>query len=147
MTRRSWVRELVADFSIEVTPATAGKHATLADLLPAQTRVYIAFVPGEDHQRGGGGARPRRGPRPGAAFPARSILDRAQLDDYLRRVAGEAGVDEVLLIGGGIDLPRGPFPGTAALLETGVFEARGIRTIGLAGHLKASVRWLRLQPR
>jgi methylenetetrahydrofolate reductase (NADH) len=67
-------------------------------------------------------------------FPARSIADRAQLADYLRRVTDEAGVDEVLVIGGGIDLPRGAFPGTAALLETGLFEAHGIRTIGFAGH-------------
>jgi methylenetetrahydrofolate reductase (NADPH) len=126
----------VADFSIEVTPATAGKHATLADLLPAGTRVYVAFVPGEDHRAVAAvAARVRaEGLVPVPHFPARSILDHAQLDDYLRRVAGEAGVDEVLLIGGGIDLPRGAFPGTAALLETGLFEARGIGTIGFAGH-------------
>ena len=67
-------------------------------------------------------------------FPARSIVDRAQLEDYLRRVTAEAGVDEVLVIGGGIDLPRGAFSGTRSLLETGLFEARGIRMIGLAGH-------------
>jgi methylenetetrahydrofolate reductase (NADPH) len=67
-------------------------------------------------------------------FPARSIRDRAQLDDYLRRVTAEAGVDEVLVIGGGIDLPRGAFAGTRSLLETGLFEAHGIRVIGLAGH-------------
>ena len=40
-------------------------------------------------------------------FPARSIVDRAQLDDYLRRATVEAAVDEVFQIGGGTDLPRG----------------------------------------
>jgi methylenetetrahydrofolate reductase (NADPH) len=130
------LRELVADFSIEITPATAAKHVALADLLPAATRVYVAFVPGEDHRSVAATAARVRGEGlvPVPHFPARSIVDRAQLDDYLRRVTGDAGVDEVLVIGGGVDLPRGAFSGTRALLETGLFEAYGIRTIGFAGH-------------
>ena len=120
------ISDLVADFSIEVTPATAARHAALADLLPAGTRVYVAFVPGADHRSvAATAARLRReGLVPVPHFPARSIVDRAQLEDYLRRVTAEAGVDEVLVIGGG----------TRALLETGLFEAHGIRAIGLAGH-------------
>jgi methylenetetrahydrofolate reductase (NADPH) len=130
------IRDLVADFSIEITPATAARHAALADLLPAGTRVYIAFVPGADHRSvAATAARVRReGLVPVPHFPARSIVDRAQLEDYLRRVTAEAGVDEVLVIGGGIDLPRGAFAGTRSMLETGRFEAHGIRVIGLAGH-------------
>jgi hypothetical protein len=34
MSAKLGIRELAANFSIEVTPATAGKHAALADLLP-----------------------------------------------------------------------------------------------------------------
>ena len=130
------ISDLVADFSIEITPATAARHAALGDLLPAGTRVYVAFVPGADHRSvAATAARVRReGLVPVPHFPARSIVDRAQLEDYLRRVTAEAGVDEVLVIGGGIDLPRGAFAGTRSLLETGLFEAHGIRVIGLAGH-------------
>ena len=130
------IRDLVADFSIEITPASARRHAALADLLPAHSRVYVAFVPGEDHRSvAATAARVRReGLVPVPHFPARSLLDRAQLDDYLQRVTGEAGVDEVLVIGGGIDLPRGAFAGTSSLLGTGLFEAYGIRVVGLAGH-------------
>ncbi|HLT02983.1 MAG TPA: hypothetical protein VK001_12430 [Geminicoccaceae bacterium] len=135
-TAKRRIRELVSGFSIEVTPATAARHGALADLLPPGTRVYVAFVPGEDYRNvAATAARVRReGLVPVPHFPARSIVDRAQLDDYLRRVTGEATVDEVLVIGGGIDLPRGAFSGTLALLETGLFEAHGIRAIGLAGH-------------
>jgi methylenetetrahydrofolate reductase (NADPH) len=130
------IQDLVADFSIEITPATATRHVALTDLLPAGTRVYVAFVPGADHRSvAATAARVRKaGLVPVPHFPARSIVDRVQLDDYLRRVTAEAGVDEVLVIGGGIDLPRGAFAGTRSLLETGLFEAYGIRVIGLAGH-------------
>jgi methylenetetrahydrofolate reductase (NADPH) len=142
------IRELAADCSIEVTPATAGKHAGLADLLPPGTRFYVAFVPGEDHRAVVAvAARVRaEGLVPVPHFPARSIVHRAELDDYLRRVTGKAGVDEVLVIGGGIDLPRGAFSGTLVLLETGLFEAHGTRTIG-PGTPRASASCLRPQPR
>jgi methylenetetrahydrofolate reductase (NADPH) len=130
------IQRLMADFSIEITPATATRHGALADLLPAGTRMYVAFVPGEDHRSiAATAARVRKaGLVPVPHFPARSIIDRAQLEDYLRRVTTEAGVDEVLVIGGGIDLPRGAFAGTWSLLQTGLFESHGVRTIGLAGH-------------
>ena len=133
---RQRIRDLLAAYSVEVTPAVAAKHARLADLLPPDTRVYVAYVPGEDHRDVVRTAARIRGEGlvPVPHFPARSIVDRGQLDEYLRRVTAEAGVDEVLVIGGGIDLPRGAFSGTWALLATGLFEAHGIRTIGLAGH-------------
>ncbi|MGH6901828.1 MAG: hypothetical protein ACREIR_03725, partial [Geminicoccaceae bacterium] len=44
------IRDLLAAYSIEVIPATVTKHACLADLLPADTRVYVAYVPGADHR-------------------------------------------------------------------------------------------------
>lgn len=130
------IRDLLAGFSVEVTPAAAAKHASLAGLLPAGTRVYVAFVPGEDPRNVARTAARLRGEGlvPVPHLPARSIAGRDELDGFLRQVTAEAAVDEVLVIGGGIDLPRGAFSGTRALLETGLLERHGIRTIGLAGH-------------
>jgi methylenetetrahydrofolate reductase (NADPH) len=130
------VRDLVAGYSIEVTPAVAAKHAALGALLPAGTRVYIAFVPGEDYRDVAATAARLRaeGLVPVPHFPARSLGDHAEVEDYLRRVTGDAGVEEALVIGGGIDVPRGAFSGTLALLETGLLERHGIKTIALAGH-------------
>jgi methylenetetrahydrofolate reductase (NADPH) len=133
---RRQIRDLLNGYSIELTPAIAARHTSIADLLPAGTRVYVAFVPGEDHRSVAQAAARIRaeGLVPVPHFPARSIRDLAELEAYLERVTGEAGVEEVLVIGGGIDVPRGGFPGTGALLDTGLFERYGIRTIGLAGH-------------
>ena len=81
------LRELVADFSIEVTPPIAAKHTALADLLPAGTRVYVAFVPGEDHRGvAATAARVRvEGLVPVPHFPARSIVARSRKDDEVPR--------------------------------------------------------------
>jgi methylenetetrahydrofolate reductase (NADPH) len=135
-TTKAAIIDLLTDFSLEVTPATAAKHASIGALLPTGTRVYVAYVPGEDHGRVVETAIRLRaeGLVPVPHFPARSLTSQAQLEDYLGRVTGEAGVDEVLVIGGGIDRPVGPYAGTAQLLETGLFERHGIRVIGLAGH-------------
>lgn len=128
--------DALADFSIEVTPAGAAKQPTLGALLPRGTRVYVAFVPGEDHRSVVATARQIRaeGLTPVPHVPARSIPDRATLEVYLRQLTDEAGVEEVLVIGGGLDQPVGAFSGSLALLETGLLEAYGIRAIGLAGH-------------
>ena len=130
------IRDLLAGCSIEVTPPVAAKHPSLGSMLPAGTRGYVAFVPGEDYRDVvRTAARVRAdGLVPVPHFPARLITSHAELESYLERVTGEAGIDEVLVIGGGIDLPRGAFSGTLALLETGLFECYGIRTIAFAGH-------------
>jgi methylenetetrahydrofolate reductase (NADPH) len=65
---------------------------------------------------------------------ARNIVDRASLDDYMRRAAGEAGVTQVLAIAGAMEKSCGEFADSMQLLNTGLFEKHGIRTIGVAGH-------------
>jgi methylenetetrahydrofolate reductase (NADPH) len=132
---RRQIVDLLADYSIETTPAAVARHGGLA-LLPAATRVYIAFVPGEDWREVVAAACEIRAANliPVPHLPARSLTSEAELDDFLRQLADRAGVDQVLAIGGGLDQPQGPFPSSLALLETGLLERHGIGTIGLAGH-------------
>lgn len=132
---RQQIIDLLADFSIETTPAAVARHGGLA-LLPAATRVYIAFVPGEDWRNVVEAACQVRaaGLIPVPHVPARSITSEGELEAFLRELTDRAGVDQVLAIGGGLDRPQGPYPSSLALLETGLLERHGIRTIGLAGH-------------
>jgi methylenetetrahydrofolate reductase (NADPH) len=132
---RQQIVDLLADFSIETTPAAVALHGGLG-LLPAATRVYIAFVPGEDWRDVVAAARQVRAANlvPVPHLPARSIISKGELDVFLRQLTDQAGVDQVLAIGGGLDQPQGPFASSLALLETGLLERHGIGTIGLAGH-------------
>jgi methylenetetrahydrofolate reductase (NADH) len=132
---RQQIIDLLADFSIETTPAAVARHGGLG-LLPARTRVYIAFVPGDDWRNVAAAARQIRAAdqTPVPHFPARSITSEGMLDAFLRQLADEAGVEQVLVIGGGLDQPQGPFASSQALLETGLLERYGVRTIGIAGH-------------
>ncbi len=132
--------DFVRGFTTETTPGSAAKVANFGDHLFAGTVVYITFLPGSDYlDTVALAVRLRReGMVPVPHFAARSMTDKAMLEDYLARVTGEAGVDRVLCIAGAVDKPVGIFADSMQMLETGLFDKHGIRTIGVAGHPEGS---------
>lgn len=134
------IKDLCARFSIETTPATAAKVNSFRDLLRGETKVYVAFLPGSEiADTVATTIRLRReGFHPVPHIAARSLRDRKQLDETLRQASGEAGVDEVLCIAGGVSKPVGEFSDSMQMLETGLFDKYGIRRIGVAGHPEGS---------
>ena len=113
------------NFSLEIGPHTD------IDTLPAVKDVYITLLPGgnyvETAQKAGDLA--KKGFNPVPHFPARSILDEAQLNDYITRCKN-FGVKQALVIGGS-NAQVGVFDSSIQILETGYFE--GLK-IGIAGH-------------
>lgn len=134
------VMALMSGFSVETTPASAAKVASFADHLTPGTTVNVTFLPGSDiDDTIAVAVRLRReGVEPVPHVAARSIADAAMLDRYLGRLADEAGVTQALAIAGGVDRPLGPYASSMEMLATGLFEARGIRRIGVAGHPEGS---------
>jgi len=117
------------NFSIEIGP-----HTDLATLPPIKD-VYITMLPGGDYTETAqkAGELVKKGFNPVPHFPARSIMDEAQLNDYVSRCK-ELGVKQVLVIGGSRET-LGIFDSSIQLLETGYFE--GLK-IGIAGHPEGS---------
>ena len=133
------------DFSIEVTPPSfaklLAKHPSgLGDLLPAGTAVNVTYLPGSDCEETIAVCEriAADGMRPVAHVAARSIESEAHLEGYLSGLNERAGVDEVLVVGGGVDTPKGPFHESMQILESGLLQRHGIRTIGLACHPEGS---------
>ena len=129
------VAALLAGWSLEVMPRTAAKIDDFRALLPAGTRVYIAHIDGTPIADMVATAARLRGE--GFAvmphFPARIIPDRATLADWIARYA-DVGVDQALVLAGGVTEPRGDFQSSMQLLETGLFDAHGFRRLHVAGH-------------
>ncbi len=123
-------------FSIEVMPRTAEKIDDFRELLPQGTRVYIAHIEGTPITDMVATAKRIAGE--GFAvmphFPARIIADKATLADWIARYQGEAGVDQALLLAGGVSKPHGDYHSSMQLLETGLFDAAGFRRLHVAGH-------------
>ena len=124
------------DYSIEVMPRTAEKVEDFRELLPQGTRIYIAHIEGtpiEDMV-----ATAKRLAADGYAvmphFPARIIKDEATLADWIARYQGEAGVNQALLLAGGVATPHGDYHSSMQLLETGLFDKAGFKHLHVAGH-------------
>ena len=67
-------------------------------------------------------------------FPARIIKNSATLADWIARYQGEAGVDQALLLAGGVEKPHGDFHSSMQLLEDGAFDRAGFKRLHVAGH-------------
>lgn len=128
------------NWSIEVTPAGAGKVESFGDALAAGTDVNVTFLPGSDPADTAKVAARLRdeGMHPIPHIAARSIHDKDQLDSILKALKSEASVDEVLIIGGGVDKPVGDFTSSMEILETGLIQDYGIGKIGISGHPEGS---------
>ncbi len=120
-------------YSIEVMPRTAEKVEDFRALLPKGTRVYIAHIDGtpiEDMV-----ATAKRIAAEGfdvmPHFPARIIKDKATLVDWVARYK-DVGVNQGLLLAGGVTHPVGDFATSMQLLETGAFT--GFDRLHVAGH-------------
>ena len=124
------------DYSIEVMPRTAEKVEDFRDLLPAGTRVYIAHIEGTpiDDMVATAKRLATDGYKAMPHFPARIIKDEATLADWIARYQGEAGVEQALLLAGGVAQPHGDYHSSMQLLESGLFDKAGFKRLHVAGH-------------
>ena len=128
------VKAFLNGCSIEVMPRTAAKVDDFKSILSSGTRVYIAHIEGTPIEEMVDTA--KRLSNDGFPvmphFPARIIKDKATLGDWIARYRGEAGVDQALLLAGGVDNPHGEFASSMELMESGLFD--GFKHLHVAGH-------------
>lgn len=105
-------------------------------LLPMGGRIYVNAVAGE-------GAEARitaaaqltaYGYQPVPHIAARRMRTVKELDDYLAGFVQRAGVSEILVIGGDMIEPVGPYGDALGVITSGLPAKHGIRRIGIAGY-------------
>ena len=124
------------DFSIEVMPRTAAKIENFKELLPQNTRVYIAHIEGTPINEMVDTAKrlTEEGYNVMPHFPARIIENKNILTDWINRYKNEAGVEDALLLAGGVNQPYGDFHSSMDLLDSGAFDKAGFKNLHVAGH-------------
>ena len=130
------LKEFLSGYSIEVTPRSANKIECFADVLPENTRVYIAQINIDDIPEMIVTAKRLKdeGFKVMPHFPARMIKNHAVLNDLISMYQNEAGVDEALLLAGGLPSPAGDYNSSMQLIESGLFDKAGFKRLHVAGH-------------
>jgi methylenetetrahydrofolate reductase (NADPH) len=123
-------------FSLEVTAKEEASLRAATPMIPAETPIAIAYLPGEDLAGRVAAAVAVRelGFEPMPHFSARRIRSEDDFEAYLRAVVEQAGVRRCFVVAGDPAEPVGPYFDTSAMLATGAFERSGIQAIGIGGH-------------
>lgn len=126
--------------SIEISPKQAVESDALPGLFPQGTRVYITDVGTDPAETLTAGAKrvSELGYRPVPHFASRRLTTKVALEERIKMMTSEAGVSDVLVIGGGLEKQAGDFASTMEVLETGFFDKYGITHMGVAGHPEGS---------
>ncbi len=130
--------------SIEVSPKQVLDIENLVGIAPPLTRVYITHVGTETTDILVAAAKKvtDAGYRAVPHFAARRLTTNEALETRIKRMTQEAGVEDSLIIGGGLEKPNGIITSTNDVLETGFFDQNGIKDIGVAGHPEGSPDFL-----
>ncbi len=128
--------ELVACGSLEMgadAPQDAGR---IAELLPAGTPVYVNHLPRRPlaHTLPALMALAGAGLEPVPHIAVRRIATRAEAQAFLKQAVEVAGVRKVLLIGGDLPAPLGPYADAAALLRDRLLADCGLAQVALPGY-------------
>lgn len=126
---------LLDGHSVEVTPAQVSGGG--ADRLLARgTRVFVPWLPGAaaDATVAAAVELRERGLVPVPHVAARAVPDAAALNRLLRRLRSEAAVDRLLVVGGDVASPQGPFDSALRVLETDLLSEHGIARVGIGGY-------------
>jgi methylenetetrahydrofolate reductase (NADPH) len=128
--------ELVACGSLEMGTDTPDDARRIAELLPAGTPVYVNHLPSRDlgHTFKTLVALREANLDPVPHLAARRVGSRAEARGFLEKAVKLAGVGKVLLIGGDLPQPSGPYADAATLLAEDFVTGSGLTQVALAGY-------------
>jgi methylenetetrahydrofolate reductase (NADPH) len=134
--RASALSDFLDRYSTEVTPGDRKSIDVAGHLLESGTEVFVVSLPSDSAERQIDAAvRLRRaGLKPVPHIAARNIASRFDLDNLLRRLTVEAEVDRVLVLSGDRDKPAGDLVSSLQILESGLIEKHGIRSVAISAY-------------
>lgn len=140
-------------YSLEVTAKDIATLTSVAPRIWPRAPIAVPYLPNEGHEDRVAAARAVRalGFEPMPHFSARRIGSADEFVRFLNSAAQEAGVERCFVVAGDPSQPAGPFADTMSMIQTGAFEAAGVKVIGVGGHpeghpvMTADQRWAALQ--
>jgi methylenetetrahydrofolate reductase (NADPH) len=133
---RAAIMRLARGASIETSTRNLAEIDGYAAWLAPGSDVFATWLPGTPYHHLVSVAKRLRqaGLNPVPHIAARRLASREAAREFLALLRDEAQVTRALVIAGDSRVPVGPFDSSVALLETGLLEAHGIRSIGFPGY-------------
>ncbi len=121
--------------TFEATRPSKDDVAALGATLAAGTQVYLTMLPNRatDELLASAIAIRQAGLVPVPHLSVRHFDNTKMLDSFIGKLASQASVNDVLLIGGDIAKPVGSIPDVLSVIESGVLQGNGIKAAGVAG--------------
>lgn len=129
-------RHLIQAYSLEVSARDIPVLGALTDCLDTATTLSIPCLPRDKDEARLATTRAVHllGHVPMPHLVARRVASMHELESFVQAAVAQAGVTHCLVLAGDLSKPKGPFPDSTSLIETGVFEHAGMQVIAVAGH-------------
>lgn len=129
-------RELLADFSLEMTGKDLEELEKARDAIPPGTRINVTYLAHEQFDLRVAAA---RGVSVGgfAAVPhisARRLASEVALRDYLHALREVDATQNVFVVGGDPAVPEGPYEDALAVIRSGLLEEFGAQRVSISGY-------------
>jgi methylenetetrahydrofolate reductase (NADPH) len=130
------VSTVLDDFSMEMTGKDVAKVENAASVIPAGSRINVTFLENEDLQMRVDAAEAvkRLGFTPVPHISARRITSQEHLEEFLAALRVIHATENVFAVGGDPAVPMGPYEDSLALIESGVLQQYGAKTISIGGY-------------
>jgi methylenetetrahydrofolate reductase (NADPH) len=138
------MKNILRDYSVELTARDRKSLEIAPQVLQPGQEVFIAALPNDkvDDVVAACAQLRRDGLTPVPHVVARNIESVKDLDSLLGRLVDEAGMERCLVLGGDRDKPAGALNSSFQILETGLIQKHGVKTIRIGaypeGHPKIS---------
>jgi methylenetetrahydrofolate reductase (NADPH) len=150
---RQAARELVRDFSLEMTGKDIPGLEEAKHTVPLGTKINVTFLGNEDLEMRVAAAKAVRdlGFVPVPHISARRLKSEAQLEEFLGRLQEVGATDHIFAVGGDPTTPEGPYDSALAIIRSGLLPKYGVREVSIAGYpeghpdIETDVLWQHLE--
>jgi methylenetetrahydrofolate reductase (NADPH) len=133
---REAARQLVNDFSLEMTGKDIPGLIEAKDTIPLGTKINVTFLGNEDLEMRVAAAKAVRdlGFVPVPHISARRLASQAQLEEFLGRLQEVDSTEHVFVVGGDPARPEGPYEDSFEVIHSGILQKYGVREVNIAGY-------------
>ena len=133
------VKKFLNSYSIETTPNVYEKYGGFSEFLDKNHDIYITYLPDENSKNVIRTAKKLKleGFDVIPHLPARTIINKNDLEEYIGELANESGCSKMLIIGGGGN-QAGEISSSIDVLKTDLLSKYNYQSVGVAGHPEGS---------